>query len=244
MHAEKLQQYWNEQTILLQRIINAGGFEKYIVSEPNQAEIWRLPNRSLGCIDEGCAKTGYHLAGSGILLGVDKTVGLVKKAGIDEVTSHDGCGAAGLYAKREGLDTAKSDNYGIVFSQKVAEIAGLKYRHITAEEMARPAEFHIARLAVYGGTGRFNPTAIQDFPAAFWISRHLNPDANEELIISVQIALGNHGFGSLITQQEPFHVLVVGKKDAPLLSAQTLNDELTPLLKEYNSRIVIHLFNS
>lgn len=234
MSTEKLQHHWIEQTKLIHTILDQGGFEKYIGQQPNQLDIFSLPNTALGCIDEGCKNTSYHLAGSGILLGLDKTVDLLMNSGVTEITSHDGCGAAGLYARREGLATETADNYGIVFARKLAENTGLAYRHIAAGEMARPPEFHIARLAVYDGSGTFNPSAIAGWPACFWISRYLNQDAKDEAAISVQIALGDHGYGDLITPDEPFYFLIIGHPKNPALSQDALAAELAPIFKPSN----------
>ncbi|MFA5107361.1 MAG: hypothetical protein WC497_03490 [Patescibacteria group bacterium] len=232
MPADKLERYWTEQSNLIRAILQRGGFTTFIQGQPNQNDIWQLPNTVLGCIDEGCSATSHHLAGSGILLGMDQCATVLKDSGVTEITSHDGCGAASLYAKREHLDLAKADNYGIVFAQKLAEKTGLSYRHITAQEMSRPPEFHIARLAVYDGSGNFNPAAIPGFPACFWISRYLNPEAKEEAAISAQIALGGHGYGNLITPEEPFYFIIIGHPSNPALSVRALLNELSSIFEQ------------
>ena len=232
MNTEKLHRHWSEQSKRIDAIMQSDGFAPYINKQPNQDEIWRLPNTVLGCIDEGCKNTSFHLAGSGILLGLDKTAELLVNSGATEITSHDGCGAAGLYAQRENLATDNADNYGIVFAQKLAEKTGLSYRHITAQEMSRPPEFHIARLAVYDGSGNFNPAAIPGFPACFWISRYLNPEAKEEAAISAQIALGGHGYGNLLTPEEPFYFIIIGHPSNPALSERNQLNELSSIFEQ------------
>ena len=69
-------------------------------------------------------------------------------------------------------------------------------------------------------------------PNGFVISRRLYSkpaDAAFEANLSFNIASGHHGFGEMITADEPFEIIVVGDPDDPSMSLETLTKELEPL---------------
>ena len=182
------------------------------------------------CMDEG-TPGGYHYAGSGILREKEEVVAEFKAAGVKKITSHDGCGAAALYAKANGIDVSEADVYGKKFAQEIAARLGLPYEHISAEQMNRPKEFHVSRIAYYDGTGRFDYQAAKELPAGFIISRGIQKDSAsiEEAKVAFNIATGDHGFADKINTENPFVFVVVGKTEEEV---NRLTSELSGLVNE------------
>jgi hypothetical protein len=98
--------------------------------------------------------------------------------------------------------------------------------------MYRPSDFHVARVAYIDATNQFNPTLkgrpIPGVPPGFVISRGLDPDPTwtiKQTVVGFSIARGQHGFGQLISQENPFLFVAVGdpKKD---MDAQRIMEEL------------------
>ena len=63
-------QLWAESR-LVRETVEALGFAGYVVSLSNLSDAFRPRDRALRCID-GRTPGGVHLAGSGILMGIDK----------------------------------------------------------------------------------------------------------------------------------------------------------------------------
>jgi len=84
-------------------------------------------------------------------IGIDGIVKIMKDYKVEEVTSHDDCGAAKLYAQLKDLEMSKSDEYAKDFSKRLAKKAGLPYRHIKVDTP------HAARCIYVDFTNRFNP---------------------------------------------------------------------------------------
>lgn len=220
---------------------------------PNLKHAFLTKLEAVVCMDEGCAHKDYNgkgklaLAGAGILLPasseddrVQITARLLSGMGIAHITSHEGCGAVGLAYKRDFPGSAPTDkeleDYGKKWTEKVAaEIIRLGNEaaayHISAEEMERPAEFHIAHVVYFDGVGGFNPNKESGLPMGFVISRRFLPAeyAVEELKVAASIAFGHHGFGELFTLETPFVII-------PLASSQeelnNLKNEIEEALKE------------
>jgi len=205
------------------------------------------------CMDEGTAhkdiggEAKLCMAGSGILYPasseeerVQKVANLFNVLGIKDVTSHGGCGAAGLAFRRDfpGVTPTPEqvDEYAKSWSEKVdEEINRLgsesEYKHIEAGDMERPAEFHTARVAYYDGIGGFNPNKEIGLPMGFVISRHYVPAdyVAEELQIAVGIAFGGHGFGDLFSKDLPFIVIIFGRTTE---TVESLKKEVENILKD------------
>lgn len=236
----EIEEAWNAQEERIAPVKEAGGMSAYLEHlQQDNIDMLSLDDRTVRCIDEGASGHGLHLAGSGILLGEERAYEIMKAANVDMVTSHEGCGAAALYAKEHGLDAAKADEYGQEFSKKLAERLGVPYKHIAAEEMDRPKEFHHARYAIYDGTGTFNHRAIPGFPAAFVVNRRINEGGLAEAEVSASIALGDHGFGQRFTAESPFTFIVIGDPESEEFSADSLVAELEPIAVEQGG--VIHI---
>jgi hypothetical protein len=112
--------------------------------------------------------------------------------------------------------------------------------HIGSEAMARPAELHIARVAYLDGTGRFDPSQVQQLPPGFVISRKYMeaPYAKQEADIAVSIALGAHGFGDRINEDAPFYLVAVGDGRPDGLSREELEREVQDIVQRSGGRVV------
>lgn len=145
------------------------------------------------CMDEGCACMKFEedesvmgFAGSGILYPaknwqerVERVAELLHQKGLKTITSHDGCGAAGIAYKRdggkEGTGFDSSDEYGKKWSKDLTQVLrslcdkgeNIGYRHIDSKEMVRPESFHNARAVYLDATGEFNPGRLEKTPQRF-----------------------------------------------------------------------------
>jgi len=103
--AEKREAFEAQQTIMER--IKEIGFAEYAETLPNLGDAFDLEKHKpadnlhccICCMDER-TPYGVHSAGSGILLTDADFDAYFKKSGADSISSHDGCGAAKLYAKK------------------------------------------------------------------------------------------------------------------------------------------------
>lgn len=226
---------------------------KDIAGSPELSKAFNF-HSTCACIDEGTPFGTIRLAGSGILQpgGAEAVAKILLEAGAEEVTSHDGCGAAALWTKNNGGDEKAADEYGKKFARevvgKMSEISGkeIKYRHISKEEMKRPEHLHVAKCAYYDGTGLFNPDNVAGLPEGFVVSRRFL-DKEQALFnadLAVQIALGHHGFGDKFTKDESFVIFAVGNPKDKEFSAEKLLAELEPLVAKYGGRVKLESFSA
>jgi len=239
---EQIEQEFQQQNRLLEKIYESG-MQAYIQDTPDVNKAFNLSDRDLRCIDEG-TPGGLHGAGSGILLGSGTAAKIYKPAGVTGVYSHEGCGAAALYAKEKGLPADEADELGRQFAQELAAKLGVPYQgHISFGQMRRPEAPHIARVAYYDGTGSFDYSKIKELPPGFIISRRWLPEGNaqQELKIAIDIALGQHGFGGLIDDKNPFVISSIGNQD---LTVEDLAQEIQSLAAEYGGRVKVDGFSA
>jgi len=224
---EKIKQKAFKEYQEIMEQIYADGFSKYAEKLDNLNEAFEGCDNCVRCVDEG-TPGGVHSAGSGILRDENEVIESFKKAGVKKITSHDGCGAAAYYAKLNDLDSTKSDEYGKEWSQKIATALDIPYEHIDASDMNRSIEFHNARISYYDGTGKFDYSKVEGLPPGFIISRNIQSlDVSlEEVGISQQIALGDHGFGELFSQDNPFLIVAIAESEEALAE---LKEELSNL---------------
>jgi len=237
---EEIVKFFEQQDSILQEI-KEKGFSAYTETLTNLTEAFKEKTKSVCCMDEGTPGGCFHTAGSGILRDKSEVLDYYRKAGVTEITSHDGCGAAGLYAKANGLDASKADEYGKEWSQAIARELGVSYRHIIAEEMHRPEGQHIARVAYYDNTGKFDYSKVKELPVGFIISHDVQSlkDNVDDAMISFNIATGGHGFGELITEEKPFIICVIGKDENDL---EKLKSELSGLTEHFGKKVKIDGF--
>jgi hypothetical protein len=239
-HQEEKEKIWREQEPIFEKIQQEGGFSNYVQSLKNLEDAFHT-GHDIHCIDEG-TPGGIHSAGSGILMSREEAVKAFKEAGVTGVTSHEGCGAAKLYAIEKELDPEKADEYGEQWAKELAIALNVPYEgHMTSEQMARPESFHIARVAYYDGTGKFDYSATEGLPPGFIISRKFigETEAEKEIGIAESIAMGDHGFGDLITEENPFLIVVIGDSEA---STAKLKQEIENISHNYGKRIKVDSF--
>ncbi len=221
----------------------------YLESLENMRDVFLLEDRCFRCIDER-TPGGLHAAGPVILFDQAKGIEMLKKARAEGIYSHAGCGAAGI--KFETLDEkmkrfyVNSDNYGMFYAKNIAKAAGIPYKgHLDVE-----TPFHVARMAVYDGSGSFDNSADKlnkaGLPPTFVISRryHSEPEsAMREASIAATIATGDHGFGGLIkADKTPFLLLVIGGRYSKEFSQSRLTEEAEEVAKGFGGKVIVDGF--
>ena len=220
---------WMRQEKDIQAILEKGA-ESFMFEIPNLEVAFEGGEQTLCCMDEGTPIGDMRSAGSGILTeGEQRTafVKALKAAGVKEVTSHAGCGAAALYRKRHGLDEMSVDEVAMDQAKRMAAELGVPYKgHIM--DLQRPAEFHHARIVYVDATGRFNPARLKELPPGFVVSRrYMTPEqALEEVRIAMSIAFGDHGFGDKFFPREPLLIVPIADATEPDFDMDVLLREL------------------
>jgi hypothetical protein len=234
------QSFWDEQQPRFD-IIEKDGMQSFVQTIPNFSEAFVLQDRTLRCMDEG-TPGGIHAAGSCILMTQDEAIAFAAHANLDGISSHQSCGACGLYAKDAHVHENDPDACGPEWSQKFAELVHLPYTgSIEAKDMHRPADMHIARIAYYDGTGSFDYARVFELPPGFVISRaFFDPAyAAKEATIAASIALGHHGFGDAFTKGHPFRLVAIGVNADQLA---TLKSELEVVAAPFEGRAIVDGF--
>ncbi|MEK7584036.1 MAG: hypothetical protein AAB490_02230, partial [Patescibacteria group bacterium] len=189
------------------------GVDAYAKTLPHLAQAFELNKKCVSCMDEG-TPGGVHAAGSGMLMNDAELEEYFAAASPDEITSHEGCGAARLYAAAHGLDIERSDQYAQEWAKHEADKRGLTYRHIAAPNMKRPSEGHFARTCYYDTTGTFNWDAAEGLTAGFVVSRkYMTPEYSlREASVAMDIAFGDHGLGGkLLSREKPFLLVAIAE---------------------------------
>jgi len=243
--AEKQKSFELQQPLMEQ--IYKDGFAGYVETLPNLPEAFdlakhRLDNHSacICCMDEG-TPWGVHAAGSGLLLSAEEFEDYTHMAKPDAISSHAGCGAGKIYCQQHGLPEGNSDQIARQWAEATAKKYGLPHVHIPMEEMQRPPDFHVARVCYYDGTGRLNNDPAVGLPSGFVVSRsHLGEARGlEEVKVAAEIIFGQHGFGELLTKDQPFVVAAVASDNFQL---QQMIEELAGLEHPYVDRLKIDGF--
>ena len=239
-HAVQKEHEWMQQQETISAILEQG-MEKFVDDIPNLENAFEGQEHTLCCMDEGVPQGDMRSAGSGILTeGAQREefIAKLRAAGIKDVTSHEGCGAAGLYRERHGITDRTVDEVAIEQAKKMADELGVPYKgHVT--ELTRPAEFHTARVVYVDGTGRFNPSRVTELPAGFVVSaRFMTPEqALSEIQLAMKIAFGEHGFGDKFTQDDPLVVITIGDSTEADFGGEILSRELQAIVGEKRVRV-------
>ncbi len=238
------QKIWSEQENRFFKKLYAQGAANYLAAIPNFDQSLRTKDRLIRCIDEG-TPGGIHAAGSLILLSKLEALEFIRNARPEGITSHADCGAARLACKEKGLnanDDRTVESAAVSWAKEIAKLADVPYAgHIAKEELSRPAGQHIARTVYYAGVPAFDPQRIEKLPPGFVISRrqHSAGNALTEVEISLDIALGGHGFGGLITKRSPILLIVIGDKAKPEFCLENLKNELLPVVSKKEGLVVL-----
>lgn len=185
----------------------------------------------VACVDEGIAfnddqRGCLRTAGSGILLGKDRAIELWKETGVTTVTAHEGCGAATLYCEQKGITTDNPSRFVADLLRTWAEEAGLDFVYI--EKLDRPA-YHNARAISVVGTPDFEPNRVAGYPKTFVVSAGESvAEAVDDVLLSAQIAFGDHGFGGRFS---PEHPMLIGLIDANVDSGKLA--DITAALRQH-----------
>ncbi|MFA7654297.1 MAG: hypothetical protein WCX97_04685 [Candidatus Magasanikbacteria bacterium] len=226
---------------LSMRDLNNQGAQIYFSKEfPDLKHAFSNHTTCVVCMDEGTAHKDMEegdklaLAGSGMLFPasnederLDKVADLMIACGVKTITSHGGCGAAGIAYKRDfptASPTADDiENYAINWAKNLTERINNKQQpaehvHIAGSEMERPMEFHNARVVYFDAVGGFNPSKEKGLPMGFVIERKFIPVeyALAELKVAVNIAFGHHGLGELFDKDNPFIIIVLASNEENL----------------------------
>lgn len=210
--------------------------------------LFELADRRFRCIDER-TPGGLHVAGPVILMDEAKGIEMLKKSRADGLYSHVGCDAAGLAFEKLSDDKKRffgnSDSYGAFYAKAIAKKAGIPYNgHLPVQP-----HFHVARMAVYDGSGCFDNSEAKlkavGLPPCFVISRryHSEPaNAMNEASIAASIATGGHGFGALIKAgKTPFILMVAGIKNKEY-SLGRLMAEAGEVAMGFGGRVIVDGF--
>jgi hypothetical protein len=240
----------------MKELSELGATEYFKREFPDLKHAFSDKQKCVCCIDEGTThkdingEMKFAFAGSGILYPaanegerLEKVAKIIIERGVTDVTSHGGCGAAGLAYRRDFPNAnthenlaQKIEDYAKTWSDKLAdkihELGSPAERtHVLAEDMERPVEFHNARAVYYDGVGGFNPNKEIGLPMGFVIERAYLPTeyTTEELKVAADIAFGHHGFGELFTSEMPFIIIALAKTET---EAGSLKNEITAALSE------------
>ncbi|MCK9352344.1 MAG: hypothetical protein M0P76_06200 [Candidatus Pacebacteria bacterium] len=238
---EKKDLVWKEQSRIFRKI-KENGFEVYASSLKKLSDMFGVQDGYVRCVDEG-TPGGFHAAGSGILRSKKEMLKIFRDAGVRGVTSHDGCGAAKMFAKANCKDETCGDAEGKKWAKELASELGVPYRHISFAKMQRPKEFHISRAAYYDGTGCFNFGDGKKLPPGYIISRQIQSEkaSLSEILLGLNISFGPNGFGERITEDEPFILVAVGKTKTDTVR---LKKELRSLEHPYGKKVIIDGFTA
>ncbi|MFH1232771.1 MAG: hypothetical protein V1651_02820 [Patescibacteria group bacterium] len=205
---------WEEQNKKYEFLLNKDySIRDYIGDkEINLEEGHRKEGESvvIGCIDEGIFRR-IPLAGSGCLfLTREEILGFIEKRKVDIITSHENCGAALVWAKRENpnkdITQEQADELLKNYIADIAKEAKITFKYIIAEEMKRPKEYHPARMIFFNNVKDYYPSGIKKIPLSFSIERftmHQKDNVKKRLKLAINIAFGDHGFGEKFTKEEP-----------------------------------------
>ncbi len=207
--------------------------------------------KSLGCSDGRICEHRFGGAGAFILASAEEQEKFAEenKEKIKEVTSHEGCGAAGLKfkaMKKAGeqlpVDVKTADELGAYHAKKIAGELGADYRHIKAEEMS--GELHNERAIYFDGTGKFNSGTLAEMPTGF-VSSSPNLGFSEEycrneLIALANIALGDHGFGEKFSKEDPFYIFVFAENEEQLARLKKIAQKAA---ENFSGRVAVDGFS-
>ncbi|MCX6720432.1 MAG: hypothetical protein NTW11_01355 [Candidatus Staskawiczbacteria bacterium] len=241
-NSEKIVAFENQQEIMGK--IREDGFAEYAKTLPNMADAFDLEknkasselHRCICCMD-GRTPCGIHSAGSGMLLSDAEFNKLFEESEADSISSHTGCGAAKIYAERNGL-SGDPDEIAKQWAQEKAKELGVPYVHL---EVDKP--FHYERVCYYDGTGNFNYKGVKGLPPGFVVGRKFMEKGASlaEVGVAINIIFGDHGLGGLLNEENPFVLAVVADNQKEM---EELKKELEEVVKTLGKKVTINGFIS
>ncbi len=240
-HNKNEEWVWAMETMHHVRL--SGGFSDFARQHTEEVSGFLHELDHVCCIDERIPHDGaISVAGSGILIKDDPEalsvlVESLKARKIKKIFMHENCGAVGLYASEKGISLEDANKDALEWAKKLTELLG-------GDEVQKilPVDinFHNAQCAYVmledvSGIGK-------SFPRGFEISSCVSfPNMLDQVKISIDIALGGHGFGKLFSEEDPFTVVVVAKDNNDLSTVKKHMD-LVQLIAQYNGRAIIDGF--
>ena len=216
---------WTESQ-LVRECIERDGIESYVRSLSNLSDAFRPGDRALRCID-GRTPGGVRLAGSGMLLGLEKAKAFAQAAGCDRVTYHEDCGAARAWAQEHSRDVSEATTCAREFADELAQALSLP---CAETPLVGPPGFHDETVIYYDGTGLANPARVSGLPRGFVVSRAPFgddfPPALEQVKLAVGLALSDIGFGDFFTREHPLRIVAIGHPREARFSLEQLRQEL------------------
>ena len=218
------------------------------------------------CMDEGASPglpggtpvAAVRSAGAGILAeSIGAAADQIDNFGeIKTVLTHQECGAARLAAARAfgipedeagQIKHAVVDNFAWCWGKQLAAHLSRRHgkyvghKHLSLDEMSRPAKLHTAAAVYYDGHGNFNRVGIAQMPRGFVISRFAMPAEHGKFSLSIaaSIALGEHGFGARFTPEAPFCIIVVGAPGDGDCSKASLIGEAQEVAEDFAGRVAV-----
>jgi hypothetical protein len=247
--------YWNFEREKFQEIQHKG-MDRYVREIPHIDRAFEDDNHTLCCMDER-VEGGVHAAGSLILLSEEEAREFIQRSGTTGITSHAGCGAAGLlYRQEKGLpanaavEAAVIDAFARERAEKLAATLRIPYLgHLEYTDMHGCPRLHVARAIYYVGVERFNPHVAPQLPVGFVVERvyHQRQNALKEVDIALSIILGDHSYGKLVTEKDPVYLIPIAMAEpsaaaypeARTLKLEILEKELRSIVVQYAGRVKI-----
>lgn len=199
--------------------------------------------KSIICCDGRCPHNGKEisLAGSGILMDSQTLEKFIKETGITTITSHSDCGAAKLAFSQLHSTQASvfgdAETYAKKWSQSIARQYGLGYKHIEVVDFNQ--KLHHERGIIVDSTLKFHPSLFRGMPNMFITnSARFAEDNYVEAVVKVLtgIGFGDHGFGELLTSEDPFYILIAARNEE---EEDRLVDTCFKGVIEYGNSVVI-----
>ncbi len=238
---EKAEIFEGQQEVM--KKIDEMGFASYAETLPNLSDAFDLEkhkpteniHRCICCMDER-TPYGVHSAGGGILLSEQDFDKYFTESGGDSISSHDGCGAAKLYAKKMGLE-GNPDLIAREWAENKAKEKGVPHVHLGVEK-----PFHFARVCYYDGTGKFNYDGVEGLPEGFVVGRRYMSKESSigEAGVAKDIIFGDHGFGKeFLNKENPFLFVAIADTEKEV---EELKKELAELVDSYGDEAVVDGF--
>jgi hypothetical protein len=254
MQAEQKEQYFSQAKAILGQIVERGA-QSYFEASPQTKHCFRIEKRVINCMDEG-TPGGFRVAGSLILLPEKEAQFFVRESSAEGLFSHTDCGAAALAFRRkynlkanEKVALKEIDEFAKAEAKRIAKITNIAYwGHLEKNDLQRPLGLHIASAAYYLGIPYFDPSKNPILPPGFVISRKFLPKdyAQFELQLAINIALGEHGFDGLFSQNEPFLLIIITERDSQEFTEEKLKEEVIEVINslspEFSSLIKVESF--
>ncbi len=238
---------WIRMQKVMHTINSAGGFSQFATKHESEITNSFVEPKYVCCIDERIPHNGsISIAGSGILIKDNPEifeifVKYLKQKEIKQVRMHEDCGAVGLYAQEKNISIEKANKESLQWAQELTNALGGSSLEIS-EVLPVDIGFHNALCAYIIFDNLSIPKDL--FPRGFEINASCVqfPQVLEQVAVSVDIALGHHGFGVLFTKDNPFTIVTVTKNGNDMDTTQGCND-LAQTLKQYGDRIATTNFS-